>query len=526
MEVLVVEIPPVPLIVLVNNIVMKRIFFAIAISLLGLQSIAQNDLDALRYSQTNIGGNARFIAMGGAFGALGANTSCMNYNPAGLGIYRKGEINFTPGLRFTNVTGTMNGHSEKNFNPAFLFSGFGIAGSWDSRINKEGRHSLGLAINQLQNFTSKTSIMGYAHRKSIADDFLASAGHSSPSNLDPSYAGLAFNTYLLDTANGKYYCFASSRFNMLQSKKIETSGRMNEMAVSYAYSHSDKLYLGVSIGIPIVSYNHSAVFTENDDKDSLYLHYNSSTSTFSTSYDTNTAMYYYPGLGGFKSMSYTETYKTSGRGFNLKLGILYRINEYLRVGAHYHTPTILNLTDTYVYKMSARFDEGNTYDWSYPENGGMYKYVIITPMRYGASVGFVYKQWFCLGIDYETLDYGQSQISGSDAGVFSDVNNSIRSKYTRANNIRAGMEFNLNPIMLRLGFASYGSPFGETLSGKFVRNSFSGGFGFRSGNWTFDFGLVKQLYKEDYYMYNPKYADKSEIKFSGTNFVATIGCKF
>ena len=505
---------------------MKTRIFALAIAMLGLHSFAQNDIDALRYSQTNIGGTARFISMGGAFGALGANTSCMSYNPAGIGVYRKGEINFTPGLRFTNVTGTMNGHSEKNFNPAFLFSGLGIAGSWDSKANKDGRHSLGMAINQLQNFTAKTSIMGYANRKSMAKDFLANAGNATPANLDPSYSGLAFNTYVLDTANGSYYSFASSRFNMLQSKKIETTGRMNEWVFSYAYGYKDKLYLGLSLGVPLISYNHSSVYTEHDDKDSLYLKYLSSTSTFSTSYDTNAVMYYYPGLGGFKSMSYTETYKTSGKGFNLKLGILYRVNEYLRVGAHYHTPTILNLTDTYVYKMSSRFDEGNTYEWSYPENGGKYNYMIITPMRYGASLGFIYKNWFCFGLDYEALDYGQSQISGSDAGVFSDVNNSIRSKYTRANNIRAGAEFNINPVVLRVGFASYGSPFGKTLTGNFVRNTFSGGVGFRSGNWSFDFGLIRQLYTEDYYMYNPKYSDKSEIKFSGTNFVATIGCKF
>ncbi|MGZ4036892.1 MAG: UPF0164 family protein, partial [Bacteroidia bacterium] len=54
---------------------------------------AQNDMDALRYSQTGVGGNARFTSMGGAFGALGANISCLNYNPAGLAMYRKGELN-------------------------------------------------------------------------------------------------------------------------------------------------------------------------------------------------------------------------------------------------------------------------------------------------------------------------------------------------------------------------------------------------------------------------------------------------
>lgn len=505
---------------------MKARYFAIACSMLALSSIAQNDLDALRYSQTNVGGTARFVSMGGAFGALGANVSCASYNPAGLGVYRKGEINITPGLRFTNISGTLNGNTEKNINPSFLFNGFGIAGSWQSKQNEDTRHSVGFTLNQLQNFSGNISIIGYANKKSIANDLLGNAGHANPDNLDQSYSGLAYNTWLLDTAGGNYYSFASSRFNMLQSKTIETSGRMNELSMAYAYGYQDKLYLGASLGIPIITYNHSSTFSEADDKDSLFLRYNSVDTTFSTSYDPSIDMYYYPGLGGFQSMSYNETYKTTGKGYNIKIGLLYRVNEFLRVGAHYHSPSILNLTDNYSYKMSTKFDEGNAYESTYPEKGGVYKYTIITPMRYGASLGFIYQKWFLLGFDYESIDYSQAQILGTEAGVFSDVNQTIRKKYTRANNFRAGAEFNFNPIVVRLGFASYGSPFGETLSGKFVRNTVSGGLGFRSNNWTFDLGLTRQMYNEDYYMYNPKYADKSEIKFFGTNFVFTIGSKF
>ncbi|MBK7668820.1 MAG: hypothetical protein IPJ32_16680 [Sphingobacteriaceae bacterium] len=46
-------------------------------------------------------------------------------------------------------------------------NGFGIAGSWDSRTNQDVRHSLGIALNQLQNFNSSTSIQGRAQGGSI-----------------------------------------------------------------------------------------------------------------------------------------------------------------------------------------------------------------------------------------------------------------------------------------------------------------------------------------------------------------------
>ena len=48
---------------------------------------AQEISDALRLSQTNINGTARFQAMSGAFGSLGGDLSAVNANPAGSVIF-------------------------------------------------------------------------------------------------------------------------------------------------------------------------------------------------------------------------------------------------------------------------------------------------------------------------------------------------------------------------------------------------------------------------------------------------------
>ena len=75
---------------------MKRIASLIlALTAAGIVS-AQTDLDALRYSQSSLAGTARYISMGGAFGALGADMSSISTNPAGLGIYRRSEFSFSP----------------------------------------------------------------------------------------------------------------------------------------------------------------------------------------------------------------------------------------------------------------------------------------------------------------------------------------------------------------------------------------------------------------------------------------------
>ena len=50
---------------------------------------AQNEEDALRYSNVFFGGTARYMGVGGAFGALGADISVLNINPAGMARFKK-----------------------------------------------------------------------------------------------------------------------------------------------------------------------------------------------------------------------------------------------------------------------------------------------------------------------------------------------------------------------------------------------------------------------------------------------------
>ena len=60
---------------------MKKIYYSLllVISLIFVAN-AQNEVDALRYSQILPSGTARYTAMGGAFGALGADLSVMASN--------------------------------------------------------------------------------------------------------------------------------------------------------------------------------------------------------------------------------------------------------------------------------------------------------------------------------------------------------------------------------------------------------------------------------------------------------------
>ena len=56
---------------------------------------AQSAVDEYSLSQTETRGTARFMAMGGAFTALGGDLSTLTQNPAGIGVYRRSEIGAT-----------------------------------------------------------------------------------------------------------------------------------------------------------------------------------------------------------------------------------------------------------------------------------------------------------------------------------------------------------------------------------------------------------------------------------------------
>ena len=62
--------------------------------------------DMIELSQTQFNfGTARAMAMAGAFTSLGADLSSMSINPAGLGMYRHGDISITPMMSFARSKG-------------------------------------------------------------------------------------------------------------------------------------------------------------------------------------------------------------------------------------------------------------------------------------------------------------------------------------------------------------------------------------------------------------------------------------
>jgi hypothetical protein len=510
---------------------MQRFFLLFFSFILFLSASSQNDLDAIRYSRLSTGGSARFNSMGGAFGALGADLSCAAVNPAGLGLYKNGDLCFGFGAKFTHDQGVINGKSSTIDDARVVFNTFGGAFTWPAKNNPQSRHLLAFTVNQLQNFNDKYRMASYTNSASIAKDMLniAQQKASNHDSLFYGYEGAAFDVYVLDTFQGKYFSFVDLKRTVLQVRDVVTQGRVNDVGLSYSYSSNDKFYFGLSVGLPKVTYTSSTTHTETDDKDSMRVTITSTTGagSYTTTYIDGLPGVY-PDKLGFHSLTYTEYFQTTGSGFNLKIGGVYRINDEFRVGAWIHTPTIYTLRDVYYNSMSASFDADpkNPLQTKYPANEAYFDYKIITPPKLGLSGAYVDKEKrYALGVDYELINYAAARLSSSNPSDFAGVNAVIQHKYKYGSNLRVGGELNMKPVFFRAGYNMQGSPFGNAFSGTFVRNIISLGIGTRIENLYFDVSWYKYLSSEDYYMFTT-ITQKAKINFNSSQLSITAGIKF
>ena len=106
----------------------KSLIMAVALAIPALTS-AQSAMDAYDFSQTDLRGTARFLSMGGAFTALGGDLSCLNQNPAGIGLYRRSEIGATLEIAPVSIKSQSPSNSISKSNTYAYCNNFGYVGS-------------------------------------------------------------------------------------------------------------------------------------------------------------------------------------------------------------------------------------------------------------------------------------------------------------------------------------------------------------------------------------------------------------
>ena len=233
----------------------KKLFFTVIALNIGFLSLpfgknfgwsifAQNEIDALRYSQLMRGGTARSTSMGGAFGALGGDFSVLSVNPAGIGIYRKSEFTFTPSFFNQKTTSNFMGNYLDDYKYNVNFNNAGIILSYYDPETKNSWKGItfGFGYNKLSNFNNRISMTGKNTSNSLLDIYQNDAQKfvGDTSSMDAFGTQLALNTGAIWIDSGIVYHNLMYVYGEEQSKSVTSSGSIGETVFSLGGNYNDK----------------------------------------------------------------------------------------------------------------------------------------------------------------------------------------------------------------------------------------------------------------------------------------------
>lgn len=459
---------------------------AIAISFLAFTGFSQNDGDIYRYSKHFHAGTARFEAMGGAFGALGADLSAGQINPAAMGRFSSSQVSLSLGPQIYVSDADFQGQLSETSRTSFSVPNFGVVFTNDiSNRNKGDLYSqLSIGMNRIANFNQRFNYTGEQY-ESLLDVFGGQAAGYLPEELStffPFSTSLAWETYALDynASDGTYYSHLNSA-DMLHNRTVNTKGGINEWYVSYSRNRMNRLYYGASMGLRFSKY------TEE------YTHSEAMTDTSTTS---------------FRGFDYRYNLKTEGLGFNLKIGAIYLISDGFRIGAAFHSPTFSSMEDNWSADMVSYFADTTI---GIPEQYipvGNYKYRLNTPLKAVLSATYIIGLNACISADVEYVGYNMGRLRSTTDVAYEPYdyefeNQEAKRRLAPAMNYRVGAEYAIQQkLFLRAGFSLYGSGY---KSSENVDNnpdlSVSGGLGYRIGNIAIDLSYVNRVLKRNYYAF-------------------------
>lgn len=498
-----------------------------ALILLSTSALAQTASDALRYSQTFNGGTARFVSMGGAFGALGADFTSLSINPAGLGVYKSSEFTITPSFKRRSIGSTFNGTESTDSKNRFYLDNMGVVLSFTPLQSEEKgilNVNIGFGYTRTNDFHSNAFAKGNNNTTSIMRDYAIRANKYYCDNLTDaddynpySESGapwdviMAWNTFQIDTianTNGEEYHAALNPGEGVTQKNItNTKGGSGEYDFSFAMNISNKLYIGATMGITDFSYTFNATYMEDAFESNTILN--------------NGNRFYYS--------DYCQFYEVTGTGYNFKIGGIYTPTPSVRIGLGIHTPTFYSFDEKYSYIMKSNFDiNGIETNFTSKSPLGQYEYHLETPFKFIGSFAYVFKNAGLISLDVEHIDYSTMKFrDGGDGYNFTKENVDIEDAYKSVINLRIGGEFKINDFAVRAGYAFYPSPYRKEFPNKDAHTSqISVGGGYRSGNFSLDMAYLHTMRTEKYKFYDMDNLSPVETKLNDGKFLVTLGFRF
>jgi len=470
----------------------------------------QGSFDALLFSEWTVGGTARTVGVGGAIGALGADFATLSTNPAGLGTYRRSEITFTPSAFFqrsdANLRNDAQPLSSTQSLSEYATNNLGLVFVVNTRSLNFPNISFGLGLNRLADLHKRVSWEGYS-AGSIVDRWQDLANDPTYDNLD------GFEVELAQIAGAVYDLEGDGLFEtdmelnpaarIRKLQEVQSSGFMNEFVISFGGNFKEKLFFGLTIGVPIMEYTLTDSYREFNDP---------------LTPDEE--------IPFFRELAYIRTQSNTGTGINGKFGLIYRFHQLFRMGIAVHTPTRLSIDDEFFTDLRYAFVDNGLSDTTALSPISNFNYKLSTPWRFIGSAAVLLGKYGFFSVEAEYLDYAQNRFDfgpfledqeAANAEVDRDLDNSLL--------LRLGTELVLQRFRLRGGLNLTPNAFtfadGSDLG-------WSVGLGYRSRGFFVDLAFTQITRNEELIPYFVDRATQPVVDNQLTNrrLLGTIGIKF
>ena len=540
---------------------MKSINLLIGLAFVSSVASAQTGYDVQRLTENELNGTARFVGMGGAMGALGADISVIGTNPAGIALFRRNDVSTTFGFNTTMVKSDFAGTSmkEKKTKASFDQAGFVYSMKIGNRTNLR-YVNFGFNYHKSSNFNKLFSagglLDGLSQTNQIAfmmeDSFLANGIGDMGSAMDKIYdyelGASGSNPY---TSYEQYpYLGVMGVRSELVTKGTYTDDKNVEHEVPFgwngdqnyyfsreeggiyqydfnaSFNIQDKMYFGLTVGVQDVDYKRFTSYSEDiswgDDR-------------------------------GFYELQ--NVMSTEGTGVNVKLGAIFRPidDSPFRFGFAIHTPTWFELTDVYDSNIHSELDykleDGGVdkvtideYLSDYVGGETLQDYKLVTPWKFNVNMGTVFAGVMAVGAEYEYTDYSSSKLRYVDGYDMDNQNQIMKEDMKGVHTLRLGMETKLtNAFSLRAGYNYSSSIFKDSaykalnlndmrtdvdFNNKYEQHTATIGLGYRGKIFYFDAAYKYNTYKSDFYAFSDEALQATKLNNERHQALFTLGARF
>ncbi|MEM1339960.1 MAG: aromatic hydrocarbon degradation protein [Bacteroidota bacterium] len=493
--------------------------------ILGLSCLvgtAQNINDVLRYSIEEPQGTARFQAMGGAFGALGGDLSSLNVNPAGSSVFNYSQFTITAANYNRNndaLYGSSTQNSELNdieFSQAggvFVFKSnssawkklafalnYQLAENFDNEFFATGNTDQGIDnyfLNFAQGVPFGNLLLG--NNEFVEEGYLRIGEQQG---FGDQQAFLGYFGGLIDPVDetneaGTAYVSNALYSNVNQSYRQTTNGYNNKFTANFSGQYQNSLHIGASVNFHSVLYERLTLLDESG-------------------YDADSPVQF---------ATFDNFLRTQGEGFSFSVGAIARLNESIRIGGSYQSPTWYRLTDDTSQRINSDLADDDIGFIDFNIVNLFEEYRIQTPGKITGSAALVFGKDGLLSFDYGYQDFSEAELRPTTDPSFALENQFIADQLGIVNSYRFGGEYRIGKVSLRGGYRIEESPYeDDTIIGDL--EGYSGGLGFDFGGSKLDLAFSRTEQDVNELFFDSGAANSAMVNRTNTNIIVSYTLKF